>query len=154
MEVLYKQLVAQRGGEPLKDGSTPLSFADAAKLSQGERFSAARKYAARLGLRTSQAMGHVFVNGRYSAVDQVSSPCASPSGQLSFQQTLRSHLQSTLTLQQQYMQQPARRHGGLGTGGGLALGAGGGLLGGMLLGEAMDGGDGGGTFTLLRIYVT
>jgi len=38
---------------------------------------------------------------------------------------------------QQYMQQPPKRHG-LGAGGGAALGLGGGLLGGMLLGEAME----------------
>jgi len=45
---------------------------------------------------------------------------------------------------QQYAQQaPAKRHG-LGAGGGAALGLGGGLLGGMLLGDARDGGDGGG----------
>ena len=31
----------------------------------------------------------------------------------------------------------------MGMGGGMALGAGGGLLGGMMLGSAMDGGDGG-----------
>ena len=43
--------------------------------------------------------------------------------------------------QQQYVQQQApQRHGGLGAGGGLALGAGAGLLGGLALGEAMDGG--------------
>ena len=45
--------------------------------------------------------------------------------------------------QQGYMQQPPRRSG-LGAGGGAALGLGGGLLGGMMLGEAMDGGGGGG----------
>jgi len=39
--------------------------------------------------------------------------------------------------QQQYYQQPPKRHGGLGAGGGAALGLGGGLLGGMMLGEAM-----------------
>lgn len=39
---------------------------------------------------------------------------------------------------QQYAQAPARTHGGLGTGGAAALGVGGGLLGGMLLADAIE----------------
>lgn len=46
--------------------------------------------------------------------------------------------------QQQYMQPGRRPGGGMGMAGGAALGAGGGLLGGMLLSNAMDGGDHGG----------
>ena len=43
-----------------------------------------------------------------------------------------------------YQQQPPQKSGGLGTAGGAALGLGGGLIGGALLMDAFDGGDGGG----------
>lgn len=72
MQALYEQLVAGRAGEDLKDGTAPLPFEDAVASSHLDRFAASRKYASRLGLRATNTLGHVFVNGRYSAVDQVS----------------------------------------------------------------------------------
>ncbi|KAL2349902.1 hypothetical protein BJ546DRAFT_564558 [Cryomyces antarcticus] len=74
-----------------------------------------------------------------------------PQGQYGYQPQQRYYGQGGYP-QQQYMQQPPRRGGGgMGVGGAAALGVGGGLLGGMLLADAMDDNDGGVSIVLRKM---